>query len=102
VFLLSCQPNCAAACLCRDADIGSCSIVLNNHGYTVERWFLGMHADYNDVPLWNYGGLYKAFAPHVDLKTYEVRTAAEFEKLLSDKAFSEATEPQVSWHTLLS
>ncbi|RMZ88603.1 hypothetical protein DV736_g4161, partial [Chaetothyriales sp. CBS 134916] len=69
--------------------------VLNNNGYTVERYFNGWTAAYNDVPMWDYGALFKAFSPgEKDIKTFKVQTAAELDSLLSDKAFNTATHPQ--------
>lgn len=68
------------------------------HRYTVERLLHGWEASYNDVPDWEYGTLFKAFAPEVkDAKTFKVNTAAEMDKLLSDQEFSSATYPQVSY-----
>lgn len=41
--------------------------------------------------------LFKAFAPEVsNIGTFKVKTAAEMDTLLSDKAFQTATYPQVS------
>jgi pyruvate decarboxylase len=78
------------------------SFVINNGGYTVERFFLGMHADYNDVPLWSYGTLYQGFAgPHHEVKTYEAKTGTALNKLLDDKDFNEATVPQVSMQSAI-
>lgn len=72
------------------------SFVLNNAGYTVERYFNGMEAEYNDVPMWDYGALFKAFAPGIKTATYKVSTAAELDALLSNADFQSATYPQVS------
>ena len=35
--------------------------VLNNDGYTIERWIHGMKATYNDVPMWEYRDLPRVF-----------------------------------------
>ncbi|UKZ94521.1 uncharacterized protein TrAFT101_009392 [Trichoderma asperellum] len=68
--------------------------ILNNNGYTVERYFEGWDASYNDVPGWDYGGLFKSFSPEVSTNTFKVRTAAELDRILSDDDFQNATSPQ--------
>ncbi|KAK0625444.1 thiamine diphosphate-binding protein [Bombardia bombarda] len=69
--------------------------VANNKGYTVERYFRGWNASYNDVPMWDYSALFKAFSPDVpDAKGFKVHTAAELDALMSDPEFNSATYPQ--------
>ncbi|KAM0513723.1 hypothetical protein ACHAPE_007549 [Trichoderma viride] len=73
--------------------------ILNRHGvvpylYTVERYFEGWDAIYNDVPEWDYGGLFKSFSPEIPTTTFKVQTAAELERILSDDGFQNATSPQ--------
>ncbi|KAL6900557.1 thiamine diphosphate-binding protein [Trichoderma evansii] len=68
--------------------------ILNNNGYTVERYFEGWDAIYNDVPSWDYGRLFKSFSPEVSTNTFKVRTAAELDRILSDDGFQNATNPQ--------
>ncbi|UKZ74837.1 hypothetical protein TrVFT333_002507 [Trichoderma virens FT-333] len=68
--------------------------ILNNNGYTVERYFEGWDAAYNDVPDWDYGGLFRSFAPNLTTNTFKARTAAELDKLLSEDSFQNATVPQ--------
>ncbi|KAK4180919.1 thiamine diphosphate-binding protein [Triangularia setosa] len=70
--------------------------VLNNYGYTIERYFRGWNAKYNDIPMWDYTALFKAFAPDVEpqVKGYKVTTAEELETLLSDEAFCDSIVPQ--------
>jgi len=71
------------------------------NSYTVERYFRGWNAKYNDVPMWDYGALFKAFAPEVkDIRTFRVSTAGELDKLLGDGEFNSATYPQVSLYLL--
>lgn len=55
-----------------------------------------MNASYNNVPMWDYGALFKAFGPEVSAKAFKVSTAAELDALLSDPSFSNADYPQVS------
>lgn len=71
--------------------------ILNNRGYTVERYFNGWEADYNDVPLWDYSRLFRAFSPETNVKTFKVSNAAELDGLLSDREFQTATYPQVRY-----
>ncbi|KAM0255733.1 hypothetical protein ACHAQJ_005487 [Trichoderma viride] len=73
--------------------------ILSRHGvvpyvYTVERYFEGWTAAYNDVPDWDYGGLFKSFSPEVPTSTFKVQTAAELDKLLADDSFQNASNPQ--------
>ncbi|KAL7928195.1 pyruvate decarboxylase [Trichoderma chlorosporum] len=68
--------------------------ILNNNGYTVERYFEGWDAAYNDVPDWDYGGLFKSFAPKLATSTFKARTAVELDKLLSEESFQNATVAQ--------
>lgn len=63
--------------------------------YTVERYFEGWDAIYNDVPNWEYGGLFKSFSPDVPTTAFKVQTAAELDRILSDGDFQNATSPQV-------
>jgi pyruvate decarboxylase len=54
-----------------------------------------MHADYNDVPGWDYGALFQAFAPHAATRTHAVKTGAAMDALLRDEAFCAAAVPQL-------
>ncbi|KAK3346090.1 thiamine diphosphate-binding protein [Lasiosphaeria hispida] len=65
-------------------------LVLNNKGYTVERFFRGWTAGYNEVANWDYVGLAKAFAPEAEVRGWNVATAAELDALLGDEAFNNA------------
>jgi len=72
--------------------------VLNNRGYTIERFFRGWKAGYNDVDQWNYPALSKAFAPDVSspgVRGFRVQTGEELDALLSDAEFNAATYPQI-------
>lgn len=69
--------------------------ILNNKGYTVERYFNGWEAQYNDVPMWDYSGLFRALSPDIKVEAFKVSTAADLDSLLSDKKFQTATYPQV-------
>lgn len=51
--------------------------LLNNQGYTIERFILGMHAHYNDVANWRYAQLPAVLAPHKQFYTAEVHNEVE-------------------------
>lgn len=70
--------------------------ILNNKGYTIERYFNGWEAAYNDIPMWDYGALAKGFAPEVEVEGYKVGTAEELDRLLSDdEGFGNSTKPRI-------
>jgi len=69
--------------------------VLNNKGYTVERLIHGLHADYNNIPNWDYVTMLKAFAPEIESKSHKVSTATELDTLLSNEAFNNANFAQL-------
>jgi indolepyruvate decarboxylase len=56
--------------------------VLNNSGYTIERFILGKHAVYNDVAGWRYRDLPAVFAPETKVFTASVHTEGELEETL--------------------
>lgn len=70
--------------------------VLNNLGYTIERYFCGWTAKYNSIPMWDYTALFKAFAPDVvpEAKGFRVTSASELDNLLKDEDFNTAAYPQ--------
>ncbi|KAK7713907.1 Pyruvate decarboxylase 1 [Diaporthe eres] len=70
--------------------------IINNLGYTVERYFNGMEAAYNDVPMWDYGAIFQAMSPETRIKSFKVDKAADLDALLSDENFQTATYPQAS------
>ncbi len=51
--------------------------LINNRGYTIERYIQGMHAAYNDVANWDYTGLPKIVAPNVETFTASVKSEGE-------------------------
>jgi pyruvate decarboxylase len=64
------------------------SFVLNNDGYAVERLIHGLHAQYNKVPIWDYGGLAKVFGPAFPSKYHgPVKTCEQLASLLADLNF---------------
>jgi pyruvate decarboxylase len=63
--------------------------VLNNDGYTIERWIHGMEASYNDVAPWRYLEAADFFGAPQDDKEYKISTHraatwGELERLLAD------------------
>lgn len=62
----------------------------------MERYFNGWDAPYNDVPMWDYGALFRAMSPEVKVGTYKVSKAAEMDELLSSDEFQNTTQPLVS------
>jgi len=67
--------------------------LLFNDGYTIERLIHGMNAEYNTLPVWDYGKLFQAFAPSFQTRFHEVRTPVEFERLIKDEEFNAARVP---------
>ncbi|KAI3391659.1 hypothetical protein diail_6997 [Diaporthe ilicicola] len=50
-------------------------LIINNLGYTVERYFNGMEAAYNDVPMWDYGAIFQAMSPEASIRSFKVDQA---------------------------
>ena len=73
--------------------------VLNNEGYTIERFLHGKTRAYNDIQNWNWVDLLNVFQGYpTDQrkgKSYTVRTREEMDKLLSSEAFAKADEIQL-------
>lgn len=70
--------------------------VLNNSGYTIERFIRGMHRKYNDVASWEYTQLLNTFTKNKDSTvSYTVRTKAELDALLKDETFNRAEKMQL-------
>lgn len=70
--------------------------IVNNLGYTVERYFNGMDAAYNDVPMWDYGAIFQAMSPETKARSFKVDKAVDLDALLSDGDFQNAKYPQAS------
>ena len=71
--------------------------VLNNDGYTIERWIHGAKATYNDIPTWRYTDAAKFFGadlPANNALDYPVNVAraenwGELEKVMGNKTFKQ-------------
>lgn len=56
--------------------------VINNHGYTIERYIMGMKAPYNDIAPWKYARLHEVMAKDSQTLSFEVKTQGELEEAL--------------------
>jgi pyruvate decarboxylase len=65
--------------------------VLNNSGYTIERYLHGKHRKYNDISNWNWTSILGTFntSPEVKHKSYTVKTKDELSALLDDQNFAD-------------
>lgn len=57
--------------------------IVNNRGYTIERYIRGMHASYNDVDNWDYGALASAFDDSEQYISLDVRDETQLEQALT-------------------
>ncbi|KAG6901008.1 hypothetical protein C0995_002540 [Termitomyces sp. Mi166 len=71
--------------------------VLNNRGYTIERFIHGKTRKYNDISNWEWTSLLKVLGDQNETisKSYTVRTKAELSDLLDNAAFARADKMQV-------
>ncbi|KAG6861624.1 hypothetical protein C0995_014063 [Termitomyces sp. Mi166 len=71
--------------------------VLNNSGYTIERFIHGKTRKYNEISNWNWTSLLKILGdPDETLSnSYTVRTKAELSDLLDNTAFARADKMQL-------
>jgi pyruvate decarboxylase len=62
--------------------------LIENDGYTIERWVHGMKASYNDVSKWRYSDIPRTFgASDSHVKSFKIATRLELEALLEDEGF---------------
>lgn len=71
--------------------------VLNNEGYTIERYLHGENAKYNDITNWRWTKLLEVMGgvEGETCKSYTVHTKDEFSKLLDDESFARADKIQL-------
>lgn len=63
--------------------------LINNDGYTIERFIHGMEAEYNDIVMWDYKELVTVFCGKEEFaRKYSIKTRDELEKLLTDEDFN--------------
>ncbi|KAL9627262.1 MAG: hypothetical protein Q9204_006694, partial [Flavoplaca sp. TL-2023a] len=69
--------------------------LINNEGYTIERYIHGFEAPYNDIQPWKYADLIASFGgTSENSKVYQVKTKQEAEDLFNDKEFAKADKLQ--------
>ncbi len=64
-------------------DLKPIIFLLNNRGYTIERYILGMNSAYNDIANWNYSELPSVFAPHRNCFVAQAKTEGELARALA-------------------
>ncbi len=70
--------------------------LIDNEGYTIERFIHGLKADYNDIAGWKCKEIPRLLgASESDVSIYEVRTKQELEVLLLNSQFADANNIQV-------
>ncbi|KAJ7640546.1 pyruvate decarboxylase [Mycena rosella] len=71
--------------------------VLNNSGYTIERFLHGKERKYNDISNWNWTGLLGVLGDAAGTlsQSYTVKTKDELEALLATPSFAEAGKMQL-------
>jgi len=72
-------------------------IVLNNSGYTIERFLHGKTRKYNDIVNWRWTSLLSVFSGEegVTCQSYKATTKAEFSALLEKPEFAKAEKIQL-------
>ncbi len=58
-------------------------VLLNNRGYTIERYILGMEREYNDIANWDYAALPKIFDPKTTMVSLQASTEGELDEALA-------------------
>jgi len=71
--------------------------ILNNKGYTIERYIHGKNRKYNDVPNWKWTSLLETLNDSEKFETasYTVNDKSELSNLLDDATFAQANKIQV-------
>ena len=64
-------------------DLAPIIVLVNNRGYTIERWILGMRSAYNDIANWDYGKLPGVFHPGTSMVSHSASTEGELEDALA-------------------
>lgn len=68
--------------------------LLNNDGYTIERYIHGMDAEYNDINSWDYTALVDVMGGSKTCAKHVVKTKSELDNLLTDSTFKSADRLQ--------
>ncbi|KAF9454735.1 pyruvate decarboxylase THI3 [Macrolepiota fuliginosa MF-IS2] len=71
--------------------------VINNSGYTIERYIHGKHRKYNNVDNWKWTSLLDTFGGNMEqpYESYSVKTRAELDTLLDQSSFAAANKIQL-------
>lgn len=67
-------------------DLKPIIVLVNNDGYTIERFILGMEREYNEIQMWDYTALPKAFMKDTTMESYVASTEGELAQALEDIA----------------
>jgi len=77
-------------------DLKPIIFVLNNRGYTIERYIHGKHRKYNNVSNWQWTSLLDTLSEKPGTtKSYSVSTKTELDKLLLDPEFANTEKMQL-------
>lgn len=63
-------------------------VLVNNRGYTIERYILGMEQEYHDIQNWDYGALPTVFKADTTMASYSAATEGELNVALEQIAAS--------------
>lgn len=63
-------------------------VLINNKGYTIERYILGMEEEYNDIQDWSYNQLPQVFKADTTMESYSATTEGELAQALESIAAS--------------
>lgn len=58
--------------------------LINNDGYTIERYIMGMKESYNDIPQWDYHKLPDVFRPGHKMKVFNCKTQEDLRDTLQE------------------
>ncbi|HHT20260.1 MAG TPA: alpha-keto acid decarboxylase family protein [Tissierellia bacterium] len=67
-----------------DRGLNPIIFVINNDGYTIERYIMGMEESYNDIPAWQYHRLPALLSAKNRMLTFHVTTQGELAQALKD------------------
>ncbi len=70
-------------------DLKPIIFLMNNRGYTIERFILGMEQEYNDIQNWQFSELPRVFKADTTVECHKVSTEGELEDVLAKVADSD-------------
>lgn len=65
-------------------DLKPIIFLLNNDGYTIERYIMGMNAAYNDIPMWKYHKLLDVFKEDHQMLVFDCHTQEDLQAALQE------------------